>query len=120
MIIAADAAERGVMEIQRYDLFHVCQTGFESLSASRIAASAEFEAYCTSATAQTKPTLRAVNSPLVTSGMWPKTARAAQTVTNVEQPMLLALKRTVSRLLVMRRDEQSASTTARRMGAQPS
>src|ERR1051326_233723 len=96
MIIAADAADSVVTEIQRYDPFQVCQTGFESLSASRVAASTEFDAYCVSATAQTKPTLRPVNSLAARSGMWPKTARAAQTVKNVEQPMMPALKSTRS------------------------
>src|SRR5918997_6347319 len=114
MTIAADAPETVVIEIQRYDSRHVCHTGFASLSASRTAASAELDTYCASATAHRKATLWAVNSCVMTSGMWPKKARPTHTVTNVEQPMMPALKKTVSHVLVMRREEQSASTIARR------
>src|SRR5215210_6305746 len=95
-IIAADAAATVVVEIQRYDSRHVRQTDFESLSASRTAASAEFVAYCVSASAQSMPTLRAVNSPATASGMWPKSARPTQTAAKVEQPINPALKKTVS------------------------
>src|SRR5688500_16831189 len=119
-IIAAEAAATVVTEIQRYDPRHVRQTDLESLSASRTAASAEFTAYCVNARAQSRPTLRAVNSPATASGMWPKRARPAHTAAKVEQPISPALKKTVSHVFVMRRLEKTASTTARRMAASPS
>src|ERR687893_1946730 len=113
-IIAADAAATVVTEIQRYDSRQVRQTGLESLSASRTAASTELVKYCTSASAQSSPTLRAVNSPATASGMWPKSARAAHTAAKVEQPISPTLKKTVSHVFVMRKDEKTASATASR------
>src|ERR1044071_9820554 len=110
-IIADDAAATVVVEIQRYDSRHVRQTDFESLSASRTAASMEFTAYCTSASAKSRPTLRAVNSPATEPGMGPNSARPAHTAAKVEQPISPALKKTVSGLFVMRREEKSASAT---------
>src|SRR5919112_1033833 len=74
-IIAAEAAATVVVEIHMYDSRHVRQIDFESLSASRTAASAEFTANCVSASAKRRPTLRPVNSPDAASVMWPKRAR---------------------------------------------
>src|SRR3954464_4967936 len=108
-IIAAEAAAMVVVEIQRYDARQVCQTDFESLSASRMAASTEFVANCVSASAQSSPTLRAVNSPATASCMLPKSARPTHTAAKVEQPISPALKKTVSHVFVMRLEEKSAS-----------
>src|SRR5919112_842141 len=119
-IIAADDAATVVVEIQRYDSRQVRQIDFESLSASRTAARAEFVANCASASAQSSATLRPVNSPAAASGMRPKSARPTQTAAKVEQPISPALKKTVSQVFVMRFEEKSASTTARRMAASPS
>src|SRR6185436_8537284 len=110
-IIAADAAATVVVEIHRYDSRHVRQMDFESLSASRTAASAEFVANCVRASAQSRPTPRPVNSPAAASVMWPKSARPTHTAAKVEQPISPALKKTVSHVFVMRFEEKSASTT---------
>src|SRR5919107_2304606 len=118
-IIAAEAAATVVVEIHMYDSRHVRQIDFESLSASRTAASAEFTANCVSASAKRRPTLRPVNSPDAASVMWPKRARPTQTAAKVEQPISPALKKTVSHVFVMRREEKSASTTASRIAASP-
>src|ERR1700751_6153085 len=107
-IIATQAAATVVVEIQRYDSRHVRQIGFESLSASRTAASVEFVRNCVRASAQSSPTPRPVNSPAAASVMWPKMKRPAQTAAKVEQPISPALKKTVSHVFVIRIDEKSA------------
>src|SRR4051794_15875760 len=113
--IAAEAAATVVVEIQRYDSRQVRQIDFESLSASRTAASTEFIANCVKASAQSSPTLRPVNSPAAASVIRPKRKRPTQTAAKVEQPMSPALKKTVSQVFVMRLEEMSASTTASKM-----
>src|SRR3712207_3360368 len=119
-IIATDAAATVVVEIQRYDSRQVRQIGFESLSASRTAASAELIANCVRASAHSRPTPRPVNSTAAASVMLPKSERPTQTAAKVEQPISPALKKTVSHVFVMRFEEKSASTAASRIAASPS
>src|SRR4051794_15720950 len=91
--IATAAAAKVVVEIQRYESRHVRQIDFESLSASRTAASTEFVANCVNASAQSNPTLRPVNSPAAAAVIRPKRKRPTQTAAKVEQPITPALKK---------------------------
>src|SRR3712207_1928627 len=87
------------MEVQRYLLRHVTQSGSPALSEVCSAATPELATYCTSAITQSATTKRAEKSPRASSvTSAPKSRRMTWTVAKVAQAIIPALNALVKRL----------------------
>src|SRR5947209_1194039 len=112
MMPAEEAPAKYVIEVQRYFLRQVVQSGSFALKEVCTAAIVQLATYCASAITQSAATKVAEKSPRESSPAPPKKSRSTSTVMSVEQAIIAALKKLVNIVNGLLQSREAANTSA--------